>query len=123
MLAPNKVRQNRRIPSSQWRPAEVVEMVTDISAFILLLYRHQPISLFQPRKSTKVRRKGHQSGAYRLASLISGLIKSLEGTGMTVRSVRHPDMHNTQCLPRSIHPESSLSDLDGILVPVAAVAP
>ncbi len=32
-------------------------------------------------------------------------------------------MHNTQCPPRSIPPESSLSDLDGILVPVAAVAP
>ena len=126
MLAPNKVRQNRQTPSSQWRPAEVVELVTDISAFILWSSAISQFSLFQPKKNHEVRRKSHHSGAYRLASLISGLLKSLEvprGTGMTARSVRRPDMHNTQWTPRSIPPQSSLSDLDGILVPVIAIAP
>lgn len=91
MLAPNEVRQNRGTPSSQCRPAEVLEMVTDISAFILWSSAISQISLLQPRKSMKVRGKSHRSGAYRLASLISGLLQSLEvpkGTGMTVRSVR-----------------------------------
>ena len=110
MLAPNEVRQNRRTPNNQCRPAEVLEMVTDISTFILWSSVISQISLFQPRKSMKVIRKSHRSGAYRLASLISGLLKSLEvpkGTGMTVRSVRHTDMHNTQWPPRSMTPQSS----------------
>ncbi len=50
MLTPNKVRQKRRIPSSQCRPAEVVEMVTDISAFILFVFRHQPIFSLPAKK-------------------------------------------------------------------------
>ena len=118
MLTPNKVRQDRRIPSSECRSAEVVEIVTDISSFILLLFRHQPIfPLSAKKKHEKVRRKSHHSGAYRLASLISGLM-FLWGTYAqhTVPTLdRYPRNRACQistaflCLLRPLHPNAQVS--------------